>query len=246
MASLTNIVAAVLAGGVGSRFRPYTEIVPKPMIPLGPEEKPLLEYIICWLRKHGLRNIVLLVGYKWKQIRNYFSNGSRWSVQISYSIDSEEYRGTGGALLNAYHKGLLNTNPVLIWYGDILAPLNVEELLKQHFEKKADATLALADRYQVPVGVAKLKQDTIVELEEKPWLPTHVTIAILTLNPHILPKAEKQLGKSFDIMANLIPWMIKEKYKVKAYIHKGPWYDIGSLERYRKINHENIKEFLRT
>ena len=241
-----RVVAAILAGGEGSRFRPYTEIVPKPMIPLGPEEKPLLEYIINWLSRHGIRDVVLLVGYKWKQIRNYFNDGARWNVRIRYSIDTEEYHGTGGALLNAYHQGLLDTNPTLIWYGDILAPLNIGELLRQHIEKKADALLALADRYQVPVGVARVEGDTVVELEEKPWLPIHVTIAILTLNPHILPKAEEQLGKSFDIMGDLIPWMIDNRYNVKAYVYKGPWYDVGSLERYKKLNHKDIEEFLKT
>ncbi|BEP18358.1 hypothetical protein PYJP_17100 [Pyrofollis japonicus] len=242
--NINNIVAAILAGGEGSRFRPYTEIVPKPMIPLGPDERPLLEYIIRWLAKHGIKEIVLLVGYKWKQIRNYFNNGERWGVRIHYSLDTEEYRDTGGAVLNAYKQGLLNSNPILIWYGDILAPLNVKELLEYHVREKADAVLALADRYRVPVGVAKLEGNNIVELREKPWLEIKATIAILTLNPNVLPQAEKELGKSFDIMGDLIPWMIRSEMRVKAYIYKGPWYDVGSLERYKKLNHEEIKEFL--
>ena len=84
----------------------------------------------------------------------------------------------------------------------------------------------------------------IVELREKPWLPVHATIGILTINTEVLPKAEEELGTSFDIMAHLIPWLIKEGHKVKAYIHEGPWYDIGSLERYQKLPEEEFPEFL--
>ena len=240
-----RVVAAILAGGEGSRFRPYTEIVPKPMIPLGPEERPLLEYIVRWLARHGVRDIVLLVGYRWRQIRNYFRDGEPWGTRIHYSIDTREYHGTGGALLNAYRQGLLATNPALVWYGDILAPLNVEELIRLHAETGADAILALADRYQVPVGVAKISEEgDVTELEEKPWLRINATIGILTLNPAVLPPAEKELGKQFDIMGDLIPWMIKRGYRVKAYTYQGPWYDVGSLERYKKLDHNTIKEFL--
>jgi len=242
-----SIIAAILAGGEGSRFRPYTEIVPKPMIPIGPEEKPLLEYIIRWLAKYDIRDIVLLVGYKWKQIRNYFSYGERWNVKIRYSLDTKEYRNTGGALLNAYNKRILNDSDiVLIWYGDILAPLNVKELLNMHQKWKADATIVLANRYQVPVGVAKISYNNdVIELKEKPWIEVYVTIGILTLNVEILKNIEDELGRSFDIMGDLVPWMIKNDYIVKAYVYKGPWYDIGSLERYEKLDYDEIKEFLK-
>ena len=241
-----SIIAAILAGGEGSRFRPYTEIVPKPMIPIGPEEKPLLEYIIRWLAKYDIRDIVLLVGYRWKQIRNYFSHGERWNVKIRYSLDTKEYRNTGGALLNAYNRGILNDSDItLIWYGDILAPLNVKELLNMHQKWKADATIVLADRYQVPVGVAKVNNNNdVIELKEKPWIEVYVTIGILTLNVEILKNIEDELGRSFDIMGDLVPWMIKNDYIVKAYVYKGPWYDIGSLERYEKLDYNEIKEFL--
>jgi mannose-1-phosphate guanylyltransferase len=240
-----RVVAAVLAGGEGSRFRPYTEIVPKPMIPLGPGEKPLLEYIVRWLARHGIEEIVLLVGYKWRQVRNYFRGGEYWGVRIRYSLDTGEYRGTGGALLNAYRRGLLGSNPVLVWYGDILAPLDVGELVEQHTREHADAVLALADRYQVPVGVAEVDEEgNVTRLEEKPWLPVKATIGVLTLNPGVLGEAENALGRSFDVMGDLVPWMIKSGKRVRAYIYRGSWYDVGSLERYKKLNHEEIREFL--
>ncbi len=243
---MQNVTAAILAGGKGKRFRPYTEIIPKPMIPIGPEEKPLLEYIIKWLSKYGIRDIVLLVGYRWRQVSNYFNDGSRWGVQIKYSIDTEEYKNTGGALLNAWKRGLLSGNDLLIWYGDILAPLDVNDLLNKHYRWDADATVVVADKYQVPVGVAKVNDNNdIIELREKPWIDIHATIGILILKPKILDYAEEAMGKSFDIMGELIPWMIRQGRKVKAYIYNGPWYDVGSLERYAKLDHSKIREFLK-
>jgi len=241
-----NVVGAVLAGGEGRRFRPYTDIVPKPMVPLGPEERPLLEYIVGWLVRHGVRDIVLLVGYRWRQVRNYFRDGGYLGARIRYSLDTREYRGTGGALLNAYHRGLLGGGTVLVWYGDILAPVDVGGLLGRHRSWGADATLVLADRYQVPVGVAEVDEEgNVLRMEEKPWLPLKVTIGVLALETRVLDKAAGELGKSFDIMADLVPWMIKRGMKVKAYIYRGPWYDVGSLERYMKLDHSLLKEFLR-
>lgn len=238
-------VAAVLAGGEGKRFRPYTDLIPKPMVPVGPSEKPLLEYIVAWLARHGLRRVVLLVGYRWRQIRNYFRDGRDWGAEIEYSVDTPEYAGTGGALLNAYRKGLLGEGTVLVWYGDILAPLNPRDLLARHWEWRADATLAVADKYQVPVGIAEVDEEgSIVELREKPWLQVKATIGVLALEARALAGAEKELGKSFDIMGDLVPWMIKRGMRVKAYLYTGPWYDLGSLERYNKLDHNKVREFL--
>ncbi len=240
-------IAVIPAGGEGKRFKPYTDIIPKPMIPVGPEEKPLLEHIITWLAKHNIKKIVLLVGYRWKQIANYFRDGRTWGVEITYSIDTPQYSGTGGALLNAYKQNLLDRETILVWYGDIIALLDPQNLLEKHREWAADATIALADKYQVPVGIAEVdKENNIIELEEKPWLPVKATIGILALETKTLPEAEKELGTDFDIMADLIPWMIKTNKRVKAYIYKNPWYDIGSIERYTKLDENLFSEFLNT
>jgi len=241
-----SVVGVVLAGGEGRRFRPYTEIIPKPMVPVGPDEKPLLEHIVRWLAKYGVKDVVFLVGYRWKQVANYFRDGSRWGVRLSLSLDSDDYRGTGGALLNAYVKGLIDSDIALIWYGDILAPIDVGDLLRTHERLSADVTLVLASRYQVPVGIAEVSDEgDVVKLREKPWLPIKATIGILTINPSVLRGIDKYLGRGFDIMGDLIPKLIRDGRRVKAYIYDGLWYDVGSMEKYVKLDHNSLAEFLK-
>jgi len=241
-----QICCAVLAGGRGVRFKPYTDIVPKPMLPVGDDEKPVLEYIVSWITRFGIRDFVFLVGYRWKQIRNYFGDGRRFDACIKYSVDNE-YEGTGGALLQAYKKGLFNNhNAILVWYGDILAPVAVDGLLRTHLESKAAATIAVAQKYQLPVGVARIdEKGCIVELHEKPWYNINVTIGVLVLDPELLGESEEELGKKFDLMGDYIPWLIRKGYTVKAYIHKGLWYDVGSLERYMKLPDKIVKAMKR-
>lgn len=238
-----KIVAAILAGGHGKRFHPYTEIIPKPMIPLGPDEKPVLEYIVKWISKFGIREFVFLVGYRWRYIYNYFEDGSRFNVRIRYSLDEENgYSNTGGAILKAYRSGLLS--PVtLIWYGDIISALNVSDLIEYHAKKGGDLTLVVTKRYQVPVGVAKLGDDLrITEMEEKPYLDINATIGVAVLNTKVLDSGvEEELGRSFDFMGDLVPWLISKGASVYAYIYNDAWYDIGSLERYKKINANDIR-----
>lgn len=241
---MVKIVAVVLAGGEGTRFKPYTDIIPKPMIPIGSEEKPILEYIVKWLKRFGITDIVFLVGYRWKQIRNYFGDGSRFGVNIRYSVDTELYKGTGGALLNAYKQRMLLSDISLIWYGDIIAPIDVRNLIDMHIKKNADAIVVLADRYKVPVGIAKVDGDKIVDFEEKPWINVYVSMAILTLVPSVMDKVEKYLGTNFDIMGDLIPWMIRNGYNIYAYVHRGTWYDIGSIEQYKKMSLDDVKMFI--
>jgi mannose-1-phosphate guanylyltransferase len=243
---LIGVEACILAGGRGTRFMPYTDIIPKPMVPVGPDERPLLEHIVCWIKRYGLNSFVFLVNYRWRQIRNYFGSGEKLGVRIKYSVDEEPYGETGGSLLLAYRRGLLETDSILVWYGDILAPLDVRDLIRVFREKDPDALIVVTDRYKVPVGIAELRGDDIIRLEEKPWVNINATIGVLMLKTSILGEAGETLGTRFDIMGGLIPWMIKTGHRVKAYVYRGEWYDIGSLERYKKLDNNKIAEFLRT
>ncbi len=238
----------ILAGGEGRRFRPLTYYMPKPMIPVGSSERPILEFIVRWVSKWGVRDFLVLLGYRWRQVVNYFGDGSRFNVRMRYVVDKPPYSNTGGALRRALDLGLLDGyEDVLVWYGDILATLNVKELVEAHRLGEADATIVLSQAYRVPVGIATVDLNgKIVELSEKPELRLNATIGILMLKVDSIRKAIESLnlGYDFDIMGDMIPGMIRMGFNIRPFIHNGFWYDVGSIERYEKLDHEKLEKLL--
>lgn len=116
-----SIKGVIFSGGVGKRLRPLSFYLQKGMMPIGPHQKPILEYIVRSMGSHGVDDIVILVGYKFEQIVNYFEDGDRFGVHINYVIDEEGTYGNGTALLNAYRKGAFaDGDALLVHYGDIL------------------------------------------------------------------------------------------------------------------------------
>jgi mannose-1-phosphate guanylyltransferase len=215
------------------------------MIPIGRRQKPLLEYIIRLLHRHGVKDITLLVGYKHEQIENYFDDGSRFGVKISYVRDSPDFAGTGGALLNAYLQGMLSQNTILIYYGDILSNIDLTDMLRQHGETRATATLAVSAKYQLPVGVVEVQGTRIVGVREKPQLDMLVGIGILALEERALEEL-RHLGEKtrrLDIMSHLLPHLVMKGEPVHAYITDAFWCDVGSIESYEKLRGEAIEKY---
>lgn len=236
-------LGVILCGGEGKRLRPLTYYFQKAMIPIGSQQKPLLEYIVRLMKYHGLRRIVMLIGYKGQQIVNYFNKGERYGVTISYVWDSPEYGGNGGALLNAYLNGSFEgAKDLLIYYGDILSDINLAELLRFHREGGFIATLALSPSYRVAVGVAELEGDRVVKLVEKPPLGKPVTIGILAMRIEGM-KYLKELGeekKNIDIMGDLIRRFVERGLKVGGYLTNSSWFDLGSTEAYEKLEPHEV------
>ena len=243
-----KVKGVVLCGGEGKRLRPLTYYFQKTMIPIGRKQKPLLEYIIKLLKHHGVDDIVLLVGYKHEQIVNYFEDGSRFNVKIDYVVDDPKLKGTGGALLNAYLKGVFNNvKTLLIYYGDILSGINLKELLNKHWSWNSTATLAVATKYQVPVGVVEVDGDKVKSIVEKPWLNVYATIGILALEREALKVLDEicKGRESTDIMGDLLPELISRGYPVYAYKHEGFWYDVGTSEKYEKLDANVVDEIFK-
>ena len=243
-----NVKGVLLCGGEGRRLRPLTYYFQKTMIPIGRMQKPLLEYIVKLFRYHGSRDLVMLVGYKNEQIRNYFEDGSRFDVNIEYVVDPPGVKGTGNALRNAYDLGVLDdAEHLLIYYGDILADIDLRALVDHHLSRGAYATLAVATKYQVPVGVVETDGDRVVRMVEKPWLDLNVTIGILMLSKDVLPML-KPLSEKFgemDIMGHVIPRLLEDEMPVTVYAHDGFWYDVGSTERYEKLDNHVVDELFK-
>lgn len=242
-----KVKGAILCGGTGSRLRPLTYYFQKTMIPVGSRQKPLLEYVIRLLRYHRITEIALLVNYKAEQVMNYFDDGGRFGVKLQYVHDDPSYRGNGGALFNALRNGVFDSyDDVLVYYGDILTNLDLTSMLKRHWETGAAATIALSANYIVSVGVAKLEGTRIVELEEKPPLGKPVVIGVFAVRVDALKHLERlaKARSEVDLMRDFIPELIRSGYRVEGFLSEAFWYDVGSTERYEKLDPKVVDEAL--
>jgi len=243
---MNRVKGFVLCGGTGVRLRPITYYFQKTMIPVGIKQKPLLEYVVRLLRFHGIRDISFLVNYKAEQIKNYFDDGSRFNVQIYYIKDDPIVKGTGGSMLTAFWKGEINTeDTALVYYGDILTNINLQNLLRFHEEKASSATVALASGFTVRVGLADIDNNgKILRFVEKPKLEKPVSIGILALKGETFEDMEKLMkGKhTLDLMKDVIPYLVKIRKRVYGYLSNAFWYDVGSVEAYEKLDPKLVED----
>jgi len=238
---LVSVKAAILCGGTGSRLRPLTYYFQKTMLPIGTSQKPILEFIIHYLKYYKIKEMTMLVGYKAEQIVNYFRDGSNFGIKVDYSYDNEELKGNGGALINAYRAGKFDGyEDVLIYYSDILTEMNLAELLKFHKDKNFSATIAVSDHYKLPVGVAEIKGEKVVSFKEKPSININPTIGILAMKIDAIKKFSNYKGE-VDIMGDMISSLVKDG-NVGGYITNSFWIDVGTTETYEKLDHELIEK----
>jgi len=234
----------ILCGGTGTRLRPITYYFQKTMIPIGLRQKPLLEYVVRLLSFHGIVDLAFLVNYKAEQIANYFDDGSRFNVKVSYVHDVPKLGGTAGSVLNAYKQGAATSeDTLLVYYGDIVTTINLKDLLNYHSNKRALATVALASGFTVRVGLADLdKKGKIRGFVEKPKLEKPVSIGIIALEGETLEDIEQLHKKKrrLDLMKDLIPHLVENGKPVYGYLSKAFWYDVGSTEAYEKLDHGSV------
>ena len=176
---LPNTVV-IMAGGKGTRLRPYTENCPKPMILIN--GKPILETLIAQCAQAGFTNIVLSVNYLKEQIIQYFGDGSKFGVNISY-LQEDKPLGTAGSL-----SLLPNLNhPLLVMNGDVLTKLNFKDLLDFHNQHNSSATLCVREhKIDIPFGVVEYHETSLTGFKEKPSLVFKVNAGIYVVSPDML------------------------------------------------------------
>lgn len=246
---MDNVKGIVLCGGKGTRLRPLTNYIQKTMVPVGLRQKPLLEYVVKLFKYHGIKDLVFLVNYKAEQITNYFEDGSRFGVNITYVNDDPNSKGTGGAVLTAYNKGAINKDDtLLVYYGDIVTALDLSELLEYHNNNKAWTTLALSSGFKTRVGVASLDENSkVVGFEEKPVLKNPVTIGISVLKGEMLEMMQQLKGNNpeLDFMGEVLPHLLKNEKTVYGYVSSAFWYDVLSTEAYEKLDQKLVDDLFK-
>jgi NDP-sugar pyrophosphorylase family protein len=230
--------AVILAGGKGKRLAPYTTVLPKPLMPIG--DMPILEIVLLQLKKHGFNKVVLAVGHLASIIEAYCGDGSRWDLEITYSME-EEPLGTAGplSLIDDFEDNFLVMN------GDLLTNIDYSNLMKFHLEKGALATVSMYNK-DVPISLGVLKLDdagNIVDYIEKPTLVYNVSMGIYVFNRNILNYIEQ--GKYLDF-PDLIKQLIERNETIAGYDFNGYWMDIGRHEDYSKVleEFEDMKDTL--
>jgi len=215
--------AIILAGGLGTRLRPLTFAIPKPLIPVG--ERPILEVLIENLKAHGVVDIYLAVGYKAELIQLYFQDGQRFGVNIHYSQE-EKRLGTAGPLRLIRERFKLS-EPVLVMNSDIITKLNFEDFYQSHLTEDAAITVGIREyEYIVPYGVVKTEEMQISSIEERPKLSFNISCGIYVVNPKIVDLVPQD--QFFD-MPDLIRVATRSGYKTFAYQIREQWVAIESL-----------------
>jgi len=223
--------ALILAGGKGVKMRPLTYEMPKAMLPV--KGKPILEHTIEQLKKNNIREIIVACGPLSEKIKDYFGDGSRFSVKISY-VDEKSDLGTGGALRSALP--LVGSDPFIMIWGDVLADIDIADMVDFHMDDNPIMTVALtsvADPREY--GSARLHRDIMVDFQEKPKKSPEVS-HLVTAGIHIVdPRISKYLPnkKSFMLEQEVLPKLTQERV-VKGYLFDGQWFDVGSLEIYNR------------
>ena len=219
----------IMAGGEGLRMRPLTEDTPKPLLEI--ENKPILEIILDQFISQGFYNFVFSVNYKKQLIVDYFGDGSRMGVNISY-IEEINPMGTAGSLslLKSF------TAPMIVMNADILTKANFINIL-QHHEKQVASEMTMAVRpheYKISYGVVNHVDGKILGIEEKPVKTFHFNAGIYVLSESII----KEIPKHYFDMTMLLEKAIEKKIESSIYVLNDYWMDIGQMEDYKRAQND--------
>lgn len=217
--------AVILAGGLGTRLKPFTEVIPKPLLPVG--ESSVLEIQIMSLARSGFDEIYIATNYMADYIEAFLGNGDRYGVKLRFSRETEPL-GTAGPL------SLLRNElaePFVMMNGDILTTVNFREVLDFCNESDADLTVVTKELI-APFNFGKVTKDGpyIVAVEEKPNFRYEVLAGIYAIKPAVLSMIPENQYFGMDMLINQ---MLASHQKVAGFALSGYWLDIGQAEEYQ-------------
>ena len=221
--------AVILAGGRGTRLRPYTLTLPKPLVPL--VDTPIVEIVIRKLANAGYEVVTLAINHMGELIKAYFGNGEKWGLTAKYSLEDEPL-GTIAPLR------LITDLPenFLVVNADVLSDLDLSKFLDDHIQSGAIFTIAATNRDQVlDYGVLGVEGERLVSFREKPRISQLVSMGIYGVNRRVLEYIPPNGPFGFD---QLMLKLIATNQPVNVVQHTGYWLDIGRPEDYEQANIE--------
>jgi NDP-sugar pyrophosphorylase family protein len=231
--------AVIVAGGQGVRLRPYTTLIPKPLVPIG-DKYSILEIVLLQLAEQGFEKVTLAIGHLGNLIRAFVGDGSQWGIEVSYLQETSPLGTIGPALM------VLDDCPenFLVMNGDILTDIDYGDLLETHIESKAPLTIATNEREtRIEFGVLDLVNNAVTSFREKPTMTYAVSMGVYAVSRSSLLRYPAGLPLGFD---DLIIDLLERGENPASYPFSGYWLDIGRPDDYDRANleFESVKSTL--
>jgi NDP-mannose synthase len=226
--------AIILAGGKGTRLKPYTTVIPKPLVPIG--ERAIIQILIERLKKKGFTDLTLCVNHMSDLIMAYLGNGKKYGVKVEYSLEDKP-------LSTVAPIKLIKQLPqhFLVMNGDLLTDLDFRELFKYHMQKKSLLTVATYERkVKIDFGVIGINKENnqATSFTEKPEYDYSVSMGVYVFNRDLLEIVPKNKPFGFD---HLMLALLEKKIPINLFPYKGYWLDIGRPDDYEKANEDITK-----
>lgn len=221
-----NIKPVLLAGGMGSRLRPYTFCVPKPLLPIG--EKPIIELSLYWLKSHGIDEVAIALGWRGEIIRAYVGDGSRFGMKVVYAQEDDRM-GTAGPLTHLLE--WIGKDDVFLTNGDILTQMDLAQFVDFHSQHGAALTIATRmHKTQSPFGVLSVIGGTVTGVQEKPMYTETISAGMYIVRNSTLGFIPHG-AKPYD-MTDLVMTLLRKGKMVKSYPFTDPWIAVETLGDY--------------
>ena len=231
--------AVLMAGGEGTRLRPLTCDLPKPMVPI--LNRPIAEHIVNLLKRHHINEIIATLFYLPDVMRDYFRDGTQFGVQMTYAVEEDQPLGTAGCVKNI---SALLADTFVVISGDCITDFDLSAAISFHKERRSKATLVLA-RVPNPMEFGVVitdEQQRICRFLEKPSsseiFSDTVNTGIYILEPEVLRYLPND--EASDFSHDLFPLLLKKGEPIYGYVAEGYWCDVGSLESYREAQYDAL------